>query len=103
MESPSLQWKKSPCGVLFITPHGSVFLSVRAVAIGESNPAPTRHRRSGTNALYRPTRPSRNLGKSCLPTFAGELDFGRKGATSATDVPMLAFTGVNRMAWMSPV
>src|SRR4029077_5921024 len=34
--------------------------------------------------------------------FAGKLDFGRVGATSATDLPMLWFTGVARKAWMLP-
>src|SRR6202162_5650184 len=42
---------KKTCGVPFIPPHGFVFLSVRAVAFGESNRAETRHIPSGTNAL----------------------------------------------------
>jgi hypothetical protein len=40
--------------------------------------------------------------QSRLPTFAGELDFGRVGATSATDLPMLWRTGVARKTWMLP-
>jgi hypothetical protein len=55
------------------------------------------------NTFYCPNRPSPNLWKSCLLTFAGKLDFGCVGATSATDLPMLSFTGVARKAWMSPV
>jgi hypothetical protein len=55
------------------------------------------------NTLYRPNRPSPNLRKSWLPTFAGKLDFGRVGATSATDLPMLCLTGVAIKAWMLPL
>ena len=32
----------------------------------------------------------------------GKLMFGRVGATSATEIPMLPFTGVARKAWMLP-
>ena len=52
--------------------------------------------------LYRASRPSPNLCKSCLLTFAGKLDFGCVRATSATDLPTLAFTGFARKAWVSP-
>src|SRR5215467_7147381 len=52
--------------------------------------------------LYRASRPSPNLCKSCLLTFAGKLDFGCVRATSATDLPMLCLRGVARKAWMSP-
>jgi hypothetical protein len=45
------------------------------------------------NTLYFWNRPSPNLCKSCLLTFADKLDFGCVGATSATDVPTLSFTG----------
>jgi hypothetical protein len=45
---------------------------------------------------YCSNRPSPDLRKSCLPTFAGKLDFGCVRATSAIDVPMLASTGVAR-------
>src|SRR5579864_8029530 len=41
-----------------------------------------------------------NLCKSCLLAFADKLAFGCVGATSATDVPTLSFTGVARKAWM---
>src|SRR5215471_20124426 len=54
------------------------------------------------NTLYRANRPSPNLCKNCWRTFAGKLDFGCVGATSATDVPTLALTGVARKAWVSP-
>jgi hypothetical protein len=47
---------------------------------------------------YRTNWPSTNLRKFCSPTFAGELDFGCVGATSATDLPMLWFVGVARKA-----
>ncbi len=53
-------------------------------------------------SLYRPKWPSPNLCDCCSPTFAGKLDFGRVGATSATDLPMLWFAGVARKAWMLP-
>ena len=46
-------------------------------------------------------RPS-NLCKSCLPTFAGKLDFGCVGATSSIDLSILFSTGVARKAWVSP-
>ena len=43
----------------------------------------------GQRIRYRPpNRPSLNLCKSWLPIFAGKLDFGHVGATSATDWPM---------------
>jgi len=48
------------------------------------------------NILYCSNRPSPDLRKNCLPTFAGKLDFGCVRATSAIDVPMLASTGVAR-------
>src|SRR5436190_24213447 len=53
--------------------------------------------------FYRPNWPGPNPGKSCLPTFAGKLDFGRVGASSATDLPMLCLTGVAIKAWMLPI
>ena len=56
----------------------------------------------GSECCYRWNRPSPNLCKSCLLTFAGKLDFGCAGAISAIEVPTLAFTGVARKAWMSP-
>ena len=93
--------KKSPCGVPFITPHGFVFLSVRAVAFGESNRAETTHR-PRNECHYRPNRPSLNFCSSCLPTFAGKVTFGSVCATSAADLPTLAFTGVARKGWVSP-
>jgi hypothetical protein len=46
-----LRIEKNPREVPFIPPHGFVFLSVRAVAFGESTRAETRHTLSGTNAL----------------------------------------------------
>jgi hypothetical protein len=53
----------------------------------------------GSNAIplpgiYCPIRPNPNLCKICLPTFAGKLDPGGVGATSATDVPTLSFQGL---------
>ena len=52
---------------------------------------------------YRPPNwPSEELGKSWLPIFAGKLDPGRVGSSSATDLPMLSFTGVARKAWTLP-
>jgi hypothetical protein len=51
---------------------------------------------------YWRNRPSFNLCNCCWLTFAGKLDFGCVGATSATDKPMLACTGVARKAWMLP-
>src|SRR6516164_1118323 len=42
------------------------------------------------------------LGKWWQLAFEGKLDPGRVGATSATDLPILSFTGVNRMAWILP-
>jgi hypothetical protein len=53
--------------------------------------------------FYRPNRPSTNPGKSWLPIVAGKLDFGRVGASSATDLPMLCVTGVAIKAWMLPI
>src|SRR5205085_9111896 len=53
-------------------------------------------------SFYCSNRPSPDLRKSCLPTFAGRVIFGCVRATSATDVPMLSFTGVARKAWVSP-
>ena len=46
--------------------------------------------------FYRSNRPSPDLRKNCLPTFAGKVIFGCARATSAIDVPMLASTGVAR-------
>lgn len=54
------------------------------------------HVRKFENTLYRANWPSPDLRKNCLPTFAGKVIFGCVRATSATDVPMLAFTGVAR-------
>src|SRR5580692_12470845 len=54
------------------------------------------------NTLYRCNRASPPLCKIWLPIFAGKLDFGRVGATSATDWPTLWFAGVARKAWMLP-
>src|SRR4029077_16557938 len=51
---------------------------------------------------YRPNWPRPNLCKCSLLTFAGKLDFGHVGATSATDLPMLWCAGVARKAWMLP-
>src|SRR5215472_7530054 len=47
-------------------------------------------------------RPSPNLSRNCLPRFSGKSGPGRVGATSATDVPTLAFTGVARKEWILP-
>src|SRR5215471_9066746 len=55
----------------------------------------------GNECLYRSNRGPR-LRKSWLPTFAGKVIFGSVRATSATDLPTLAFTGVARKAWVSP-
>src|SRR5271163_1116240 len=55
----------------------------------------------GNECRYCPERPSLNLCKIRL-AFTGALDFGCVGTSSATDLPMLSFTGVNRMAWMLP-
>src|SRR5260370_32251411 len=49
---------------------------------------------------YCSNRPSPNLCKCWLLTFAGKLDFGRVGATSATEWPMLWFTEVATKPWM---
>jgi hypothetical protein len=56
----------------------------------------------GDESCYRPKWTSPNLCECCSAAFAGKLDFGRVGATSATDLPMLWFAGVNRKAWMLP-
>ena len=93
--------KKNPCGVPFIPPHGFVFQIVGAVASGELNRAETRHIPWGTNDLYLPIRPSLNLCKIWLG-LNEKLVCGRVGTSSATDLSMLSFTGVNRMAWMLP-
>ena len=53
-------------------------------------------------SFYRSEWASPNLCKWWLQTFAGKLDPGRVRATSATDVPILSFTGVNRRAWILP-
>jgi hypothetical protein len=95
--------KKNPCGVPFNTPHGFVFLSVRAVASGNETPAETRHIPRGDECPYWSNRPSPDLCKSGLPTFAGKLRFGCVGATSAIDLSILSSTGVARKAWISPV
>ena len=42
---------ENPCGVPLITPHGFVFLAVRAIASGESNRAEISHIPRGTNAF----------------------------------------------------
>jgi hypothetical protein len=85
-----------------VYPSWFVFLSVRAVASGEQ-PERTTSTLPGNQGLYRSNRrTTANLGKSCWPTFAGKVIFGCVDATSATDLPMLALTGVARKAWMSP-
>src|SRR5882724_6406239 len=55
---------------------------------------------SSEQVLYRSNRPGPKLGKWWLQTFAGKLDFGCVRAKSAIDLPILSFTGVNRMAWI---
>ena len=60
------------------------------------------HIAGGTNPVICLNRPSMSLCRGCLATFAGKLMFGRVGATSATEIPMLPFTGVARKAWMLP-
>ena len=42
---------KNPCGVPFITPHGFVFATVRAVASGKPNRAEIRNIPRGTTAF----------------------------------------------------
>jgi hypothetical protein len=42
---------ENPCGVTFITPHGFLFIYVRAVASGESNRAETRYIPIGASAF----------------------------------------------------
>src|SRR5882757_7614839 len=49
-----------------------------------------------------PNRPSVNQFKGGLGIFAGKLDCGCPGTTSAIDLFMLASTGVARKAWISP-
>jgi hypothetical protein len=57
---------------------------------------------SSENTFYRSNRRGPNLCNSCLPTFAGKVTFGSVRATSAADLPTLAFTGVARKGWVSP-
>jgi hypothetical protein len=52
---------------------------------------------------YCPILLSPNLREWWLQAFAGKLDSGRVSATSATDVSILSFTGVARMAWILPL
>src|SRR5580692_5832921 len=54
------------------------------------------------NSFYRSKWASPNLCECWLLTFAGKLDFGRVGATSATDLPKLWCAGVARKAWILP-
>src|SRR5215471_14669084 len=59
-------------------------------------------RRGVGNTLYRWNRPSPSLCKSCWQTSPGKWEGGGVGATSATDLPTLAFTGVARKEWTLP-
>ena len=60
------------------------------------------HILGGNESCYRPSWWGPNLCNSSLPEFAGKLDFGCAGATSAIDKPTGSFTGVARKAWVSP-
>src|SRR5215472_17131880 len=57
---------------------------------------------NGNKCLHGTIRPGPNAGKWWLQAPAGKLDPGRVRATSATDLPMRSFTGVNRMEWILP-
>ena len=58
--------------------------------------------RESPKNLLLPESAESDIRKICLPTFADKVTFWSVRATSAIDLPMLSFTGVNRMAWMSP-
>jgi len=55
---------ENPCGVPFITPHGFMFPTVRAVASGESGREEIRLMPRGTNALIARMGRGPNLRKS---------------------------------------
>src|SRR5262249_17272148 len=66
------------------------------------NPSIAHAHNQGNESCHRSNRPTPDLRKSWLPTFAGKVIFVSMRATSATDCPTLASTGVARKAWTLP-
>jgi hypothetical protein len=97
-QSGSRRYSRDPCCPAHVVPH-----NLRSCA----GLAPSRSiwlecivrkmvRKLRKYPFYCSKRPTSNLRKVWLQTFAGKLDFGCVRATSAIDVPMLASTGVAR-------